>query len=184
MHRPTKGGKLDIADMIDMVVESEGKWMDMDVSTITSSPEDNDLLMIEDTKEDSFQYDDNLTQVDPTYSKTLTNLESIHDSGDNLDGKTLIMLQEDRAVIGEQHQDNGKEGTSQTSDELEWDDTILEEQTQEASSGKVILCAYLTRDETTMQVAQPNQRQISNEDDITPMLRKDTRMNTSQTKAQ
>ena len=117
MHRPTKGGKLDIADMIDTVVESEGKQMDMDVSTITSSPEDNDPLMMEDTKEDSFQYDDNPTQVDSTYSRTLNNLESILNSEETLDGRMSTMLQVDWVVIGEQHQNNSKEGTSQTSDE-------------------------------------------------------------------
>ena len=87
MSRPTKGGKLDITDMIDKVVESEGKQMDMDVSTITSFPEDDDLLMLEDTKEDSFQYDDNPTQVDTTYSETPHNLENILDSEETPDGK-------------------------------------------------------------------------------------------------
>ena len=70
MRRPTKGGKLDITDMIDKVVESDGKQMDMDVSTITSLPEDNDLLMLEDVKEDTFQYDDNPIQANMTDSKT------------------------------------------------------------------------------------------------------------------
>ena len=71
IHRPTKGGKLEIVDTIDMGVELEGKRTDMDVSTITSSPEDDDLLMMEDTKKTSFQYDDNPTQVDLMYSKPL-----------------------------------------------------------------------------------------------------------------
>ena len=115
--------------MIDKVVESEGKQMDMDVSTITSFPEDNDLLMLEDAKEDTFQYDDNPTQVNMTDSKTPHNQENILNSEKSLDGKISVMLQVDQAVTHEQHQDNGKEETSQTSDEVEWDDTILEEQT-------------------------------------------------------
>ena len=40
--------------MIDKVVESEGKQMDMDVSTITSLPEDDALLMLEDAKRRHF----------------------------------------------------------------------------------------------------------------------------------
>ena len=181
MRHPTKGGKLDIMDMIDKVVESEGKWMDMDVSTITSFPEDDDLLMLEDTKEDSFQYDDNPTQADSMFSNTLHNLENILNSEKTPDGKMLMMLQVDWAVIGERHQDDGKEGTSQTSDELEWDDTTLEEQTQAELNGKMTLHAHLARYETTTQVAQSKQCQMSNEDEAEVMLRKDNRrMSTKQ----
>ena len=87
MCQPTKGGKLDTMDMIDKVVESEGKQMDMDVSTITSSPEDDDLLMLEDAKEDSFQYDDNPTQVNMMHFKTPHNQENIPDAEKLSDGK-------------------------------------------------------------------------------------------------
>ena len=49
--------------MIDKVVESKRQQMDMDVSTITDFPEDDDLLMLEDAKEDEFQYEDNPVQA-------------------------------------------------------------------------------------------------------------------------
>ena len=58
-------------DMTDTVVEQEEKRMEVDVSTITSSPDDDDLPMREDTPEDAFQYDDNPTQVEtniPSYT--------------------------------------------------------------------------------------------------------------------
>ena len=51
-------------------------------------------------------------------------------------------------VIREQHQVDGKEETSQTSDDAEWDDTILEEQTQVEPNEKLMLHTQLARPET------------------------------------
>ena len=115
--------------MIDKVVESKRQQMDMDVSTITDFPEDNDLLMLEDAKEDEFQYEDNPVQANMTDSKISHNQESILDSEKPFADKISVMLQVDRAVTCEQHKDNHKGETSQSSDEEEWDDTNLEEQT-------------------------------------------------------
>ena len=119
MQCPTKGGKLDITDVTDTVVEQEEKWMEVDVSTITSSPDDDDLLMREDTKEDAFRYDDNLTQVDPKYLKSHNSLESIFDSEEALDSKIQPLFEADKVGIGRQLQEDGKEASSQTSDEVE-----------------------------------------------------------------
>ena len=170
--------------MIDKVVESEEKQMDMDVSTITAFPEDDDLLMLEDAKEDAFQYDDNPTQANMTDFKIPHNQENILDSEKPLDDKISVTLQVDRAVTCEQHKDNCKEETSQTSDEVEWDDTILEEQTQAEPNRKVTLHAHLARFETQTQAAQPKQRQMSKEEEVAAMLWKDNRVNTNQEKAQ
>ena len=62
-----------------------------------------------------------------------------------------MTLQVDRAVTCEQHKDNCKGETSQTSDEEEWDDTNLEEQTRAEPNGKVTLHAHLARSETQTQ---------------------------------
>ena len=101
----------------------------------------------------------------------LSNLGSIFDSEGTCDGKTLTIPQADRVDIGE----DGKEETSQTSDEVEWDDTLLEEQIQAVpikniakTSGQTIPHAHLT---------------LSKEEDMA-MLRKDNRTNTNQSKAQ
>ena len=51
-------------------------------------------------------------------------------------------------VIREQHQVDGKEETSQTSDDAEWDDTILEEQTRAEPNEKLTLYTQLARPET------------------------------------
>ena len=185
MRLPTKGGKLNIVDMIDMVVELEGKWMDLDVSTITSLPDDDNLLMIEDTKEASFQYDDNPTQGDLMYSKPHNNLESILDPEDALDGKMATKPQADRVGISEQYQQDSNEVTSQLSDEVEWDDKILEEQIQDTPiKDSVKTSDHLARYETTTQVAQSKQHQTCSEEEVTAMLRKDNRTNINQMKAQ
>ena len=115
--------------MIDKVVKSERQQMDMDVSTITDFPEDDDLLMLEDAKEDKFQYEDNPVQANMTDFKISHNQESIPDSEKPLADKISVTLQVNWGVTCEQHKDNCKEETSQTSDEEEWDDTNLEEQT-------------------------------------------------------
>ena len=60
----------------------------------------------------------------------------------------------------------------------------MEEQTQAAPCRKVILHAHLAQYETTTQVAQSNQCQISSKDEATAMLMKDNRTNINQTKAQ
>ena len=109
MWRPTKGGKLDITDMTDTVVEQEEKRMEVDVSTITSSPDDDDLPMREDTPENAFWYDDNLTQVESKYSKSCNSLESIFDSEDALNGKIQPLFKADKVDIGRQCQEDGKE---------------------------------------------------------------------------
>ena len=62
-------------------------------------------------------------------------------------------MQVDRAATCEQHRDSGKTETSQTSDEAEWDDTILEEQTRAAPNEKRTLHAHLARSETQTHAA-------------------------------
>ena len=141
MRRPTKGGKLEVLNVIDKVVESEIQQMEMDVSTITDFPEDDDLLMLEDAKEDEFQYEDNPGRANMTDFKISHSQENILDPEKPLADKLSVTPQE----------------TSQTSDEEEWDDTNLEEQTRAEPNGKATLHAHLARSETQTQAAQPKQ---------------------------
>ena len=160
MSRPTKGGKLEVINVIDNVVEPEPQQMEMDVSTITDFPEDDDLLVLEDAKEDEYQYEDNSGQANMTDSKISHNQESILDSEKPPADKISVTPQE----------------TSQTSDEEEWEDTNLEEQTRAETNRKVALHAHLA--------VQPKQRQMSKKEETAAIPRKDNRININQEKVQ
>ena len=135
MRRPTKGGKLEVLNVIDKVVESEIQQMEMDVSTITDFPEDDDLFGMEEAKEDEFQYEDNPGRANMIESKISHNQENILDPEKSFAENISETLQE----------------PSQTSDEEEWDDTNLKEQTRAEFNGRVTAHAHLARSETQTQ---------------------------------
>ena len=198
MQCPTKGCKLNTMAIADTVEEQEEKTMKVDVSTITSSPDEDDLLT-EDILKDAFQYDDNPTQVTTMHSKSHNSLENIIDLEDTLNGKIQPLYEADKVDMVKQHEGDNEEESSQISEEVERDDTFLNENTQAARAKNSVMTGEDTTEpkhieerhlscleivEAATQGAQPNQVHTSSEDEVGATPRKNNRTNTTQTKAQ
>ena len=136
MRCPTKGSKLDIMDANDNAVVQEEKQMEVDVTTTTFLLDEGDMHMREDTNEDTFRYNKKPPQEDSKHLKSYNNPEGRLDSEEVSDDKLPFPVEADKMGIGRKLQEveDANEASSQSSDELEWDDTMLEENTQGSST--------------------------------------------------